>query len=95
MNFDESYIKAFENLKKALTSAPNVQAPDWSLPFGLMCDAGDFAVGVILQQRNEGRLDVIAHACRTFDDAQRNYATTDKEVLVVVFVFDKFRSYLT
>ena len=46
--FDEACLKAFEILKKALISAPIIIAPDWDKPFELMCDASDFAVGVVL-----------------------------------------------
>ena len=41
-------MNAFELLKKKLTSAPIVVAPDWNLPFELMCDASNFAVGAVL-----------------------------------------------
>ncbi|CAM8999832.1 unnamed protein product [Rhodiola kirilowii] len=46
-NFDESCFNAFHNLKSALTYAPVVQPPNWELPFELMCDASDFAVGAV------------------------------------------------
>ena len=46
--FNEPCMNAFELLKKMLTSAPIVVAPDWNLPFELMCDANDFVVGVVL-----------------------------------------------
>jgi hypothetical protein len=46
--FDEACLKAFETLKKALTSAPIIQPPNWSLPFKIMCDASDFVVGTLL-----------------------------------------------
>ncbi|GJW98958.1 reverse transcriptase domain-containing protein [Tanacetum coccineum] len=44
-------IDAFETLKKKLTEAPILVIPDWNLPFKLMCDARDFAIGVVLGQR--------------------------------------------
>ena len=44
-------MNAFELLKKKLTSTPIVFASDWNLPFELMCDASDFAVGAVLGQR--------------------------------------------
>ncbi|CAM8929096.1 unnamed protein product [Rhodiola kirilowii] len=47
-NFDEECLEAFEKLKKALVSAPIVQPPIWDLPFELMCDARDFAIGAVL-----------------------------------------------
>src|SRR5919201_3342535 len=45
--FDEECYAAFYNLKQALISAPIIQPPDWGLPFEIMCDASDFAVGAI------------------------------------------------
>ena len=59
-----------------------------------MCDASNFAVGVILGQRKERVFYAIYYASRTLNDAQLNYATTEKELLAVVFAFDKFRPYL-
>ena len=49
--FNEPCMNAFESLKKKLTSAPIVVAPDWNLPFELMCDACNFAIGAVLGQR--------------------------------------------
>ncbi|KAK1696432.1 hypothetical protein QYE76_013129 [Lolium multiflorum] len=49
--FDDDCKEAFETLKKALTTAPVVEPPDWNLPFEIMCDASDFAVGAVLGQR--------------------------------------------
>ena len=46
-NFDKDCLNAFNRLKQELISAPIIAAPDWSLPFELMCDASDFALGVI------------------------------------------------
>ncbi|KFK22877.1 hypothetical protein AALP_AAs74748U000100, partial [Arabis alpina] len=78
----------------ALVSAPIVQPPDWTLPFEAMCDASDFAVGAVLGQKKDKKLHAIYYASRTLDDAQKNYATTEKELLPVVFAFEKFRPYL-
>ncbi|KAK1661297.1 hypothetical protein QYE76_049456 [Lolium multiflorum] len=92
--FDDDCKEAFETLKKALTTAPIVEPPYWNLPFEIMCDASDFAVGAILGQRVDKKLNVIHYASKTLDAAQRNYATTEKELLAVVFACDKFRSYI-
>ena len=46
--FDEDCEEAFEILKKALITAPIVQPPDRNLPFEIMCDASDYAVGAVL-----------------------------------------------
>ena len=77
-----------------LKAAPIMQPPDWSEPFEIMCDASDYEVGAVLGQRKDKKLHVIYYASRTLDIAQLNYATTEKELLDVVFAIDKFRSYL-
>nr|GFD10363.1 reverse transcriptase domain-containing protein [Tanacetum cinerariifolium] len=46
--FSKECVKAFQTLKKKLTEAPILIAPDWDLPFELMCDASDFAIGAVL-----------------------------------------------
>src|SRR3954464_4559002 len=83
--FDDDCMEAFETLKKALTTAPIVQPPDWSLPFEIMCDASDFPLGAFIGQRVDKKLNVIHYASKTLDAAQKNYATTEKEFLVVIF----------
>ena len=65
MFFYDDCVEAFETLKKALTSAPIVQPPDWNLPFEIMCDASDYAVGVVLGQRIDKKLNVIHYASKT------------------------------
>ncbi|KAH9698198.1 RNA-directed DNA polymerase [Citrus sinensis] len=74
--------------------SPIMQPPDWSLPFELICDASDYAVGVVQGQRKEGKPFVIYYASRTLNSAQMNYTTTEKELLAVIFALDKFHSYL-
>jgi hypothetical protein len=92
--FDEKCGEAFTTLKNKLVTAPVVISPDWSLPFEIMCDASDIAVGAVLGQRREKLLHVIYYASHVLNPAQMNYATTEKELLAVVYAFDKFRSYL-
>ncbi|KAK1667999.1 hypothetical protein QYE76_056158 [Lolium multiflorum] len=102
--FYRRFIKDFSKISKpltnllqkdkALTTAPIVEPPDWNLPFEIMCDASDFAVGAVLGQKKKKKLNVIHYASKTLDAAQRNYATTEKELLAVVFACDKFRSYI-
>ena len=86
-------MNAFELLKKKLNLAPIVVSPNWNLPFELMCDVSDFAIGAILGQTKEKVFYAIYYASRTLNDAQLNYAT-EKELLAIVFAFDKFRPYL-
>ncbi|XP_040369481.1 uncharacterized protein LOC112184819 [Rosa chinensis] len=92
--FDEECREAFEKLKELLTTAPIITPPDWNLPFELMCDASDYAVGAVLGQRLNKLPHVIYYASRTLNDAQLNYSTTEKELLAVIFALEKFRSYL-
>ncbi|RVW66547.1 Retrovirus-related Pol polyprotein from transposon 297 [Vitis vinifera] len=53
----------------------------------------DFAIGAVLGQREDGKPYVIYYASKTLNEAQRNYTTTEKELLAVVFALDKFRAY--
>ncbi|KAF8117952.1 hypothetical protein N665_0007s0001 [Sinapis alba] len=92
--FNNECLEAFHTIKVALVSAPIVQPLDWKLPLEVMCDASDYVVGAVLGQRKEKKLHVIYYASRTLDDAQCNYATTEKELLAIVYAFEKFRSYL-
>ena len=59
-----------------------------------MCDASDYAIGAMLGQKRERIFQVSHYASRTLNDAQLNYATIEKELLAIVFAFDKFRPYL-
>ena len=87
-------MEAFNILKKLLTSAPIMMVPDWSLPFVLMCDASDFALGAILGQKIDKVPHAIYYASRTLKSAQLNYSTTEKELLAFIFALKKFRSYM-
>ncbi|CAM8931970.1 unnamed protein product [Rhodiola kirilowii] len=91
--FIDSCLNA-NNLKTALTSASIVQPPDWELPFELMCDASDFAVGAVLGQHIDKKLHVVYYASKVLAGAAVNYTTTEKEMLAVVYAFEKFRQYL-
>jgi hypothetical protein len=82
--FDEECLIAFHTLKKALISAPIIQPLDWSLPFEIMCDASDYAIGAVLGQTKDKKHHAIAYASKTLNCAQLNYATTKKELLVMV-----------
>ncbi|CAN6557373.1 unnamed protein product [Malus baccata var. baccata] len=75
--FNEACEKAFKHLKDLLTTAPIITPPDWSIPFELMCDASDYALGAVLGQRKNKQPHVIYYASRTLNDAQLNYSTTE------------------
>nr|GEY19298.1 hypothetical protein [Tanacetum cinerariifolium] len=92
--FSKECVKAFQTLKRKLTEAPILIAPNWDLPFELMCDASDFAIGAVLGQRQEKHFRPIHYASKTVTGAESNYTTMEKEMLIVVYAFEKFRSYL-
>ena len=92
--WEEGCQKSFEELKSHLTTAPIVRAPNWQLPFEVMCDASDLAKGAVLGQREDGKPHVVYYASKTLNEAQRNYTTTEKELLAMVYALDKFRAYL-
>ncbi|GJT87519.1 reverse transcriptase domain-containing protein [Tanacetum coccineum] len=92
--FDEECHNAFKLLKEKLICATVIVSPNWSLPFELMCDASDFAVGAILGQKEGRNFHPIYFASKTLNTAHQNYTITEKELMAIVFAFDKFRSYV-
>ncbi|XP_070009564.1 uncharacterized protein [Nicotiana sylvestris] len=77
-----------------IKTAPIIIAPDWEQPFELMCDAGDISIRAVLGQRRNKIFHSIYYESKTLNLAQMNYTVTEKELLAVVWAFDKFRSYL-
>nr|GFB26287.1 reverse transcriptase domain-containing protein [Tanacetum cinerariifolium] len=73
---------------------PILIAPNWDQPLELMCDASDYAVGAVLGQRVKKHFWPIHYASKTMNQAETNYTTTEKEMLAVVYAFEKFRLYL-
>nr|GFB09350.1 reverse transcriptase domain-containing protein [Tanacetum cinerariifolium] len=92
--FSKECIKAFNTLKKKLTEAPILVIPDWNLPFKLMCDASDYAMGAVLGQHKLKHFQPIHYASKTMTESQIHYTTTEKEMLAVVYEFEKFQPYL-
>nr|GEX53657.1 reverse transcriptase domain-containing protein [Tanacetum cinerariifolium] len=90
----KEYIEAFQTLKKKLNETPILVALNWDLPFELMSDASDFAIGVVLGQRKIKHFQPIHYAIKTMIDAQAYYTMMEKELLAVVDAFEKFQPYL-
>jgi hypothetical protein len=82
------------DIEKCVGECSIIQPPDWSQPFEIMCDASDYVVGAVLGQRKEARVHAVYYASKTLSGVQLNYAMTEKELLAVVFTFEKFRSYI-
>ena len=92
--FDESCQEAFEEIKFILVEAPIMAKPDCNREFEIMCDASDFVMGAVLGQKDEKVFKAIYYGSKTFNEAQENYSTTEKEMLAIIFVCDKYRPYI-
>nr|GEY73337.1 reverse transcriptase domain-containing protein [Tanacetum cinerariifolium] len=66
--FSQECVDAFQTLKKKLTEAPILISPDWDMPFELMCDASDFAIGAVLRQRQDKNFRLIHYASKTMKE---------------------------
>ncbi|GJZ33287.1 reverse transcriptase domain-containing protein [Tanacetum coccineum] len=82
--FSKDCIDAFQTLKKKLTEAPILVVPDWNLPFELMCEASDFAIGAVLEQRRSKHFQPIRYTSKTMTEDQIYYTTMEKEMLAIV-----------
>lgn len=92
-DFNDNYTNAFCRLKKALILTSIMQSPNWNLLFQIMCDTNDYVIGIILRQRRDNKPYTNYYANHTLDETHINYGTPEKELLVVVFTFNKFQSY--
>ena len=89
-NFDAACQSTFEEIKSILVEAPIMAKPDWNSEFEIMCDASDYAMGAVLGQKADKMFKAIYYASKTFNEAQKNYSTTKKEMLAMVFACEKF-----
>ena len=71
-----------------------MEKPNWNKEFEIMCDASDYAMGAVLGQRIDKVFKAIYCASKTFNEAQENYSTTEKEMLAIVFACENFRPYI-
>ena len=72
-DFDDACKFAFYEIKARLVIAPVMATPDWNKNFEIMCDASDFAMGVVLGPRIERTFKAIYYASKTFNEVQENY----------------------
>ena len=85
--------KAFSYMKKALTSAPILQFPDFNLPFYVQSDTSDKGFGAVLGQICNGKEVAVAYASKTISSSQLNWSTIEKEAFAIVWSV-KYRHYL-
>jgi hypothetical protein len=81
-------------LKEILTSKPILQYPEFSKEFILTTDASNEGIGAILSQGQIGKDFPIAYSSRNVNKAERNYTTSEKELLAIVWGIKHFRPYL-
>ena len=86
---------AFRKIKECLVQAPVLSCPDYSLPFVVQCDSSGFGIGAVLvQPQLDGTERVISYLSRSLTRQERNYSTTERECLAVVWSVNKLRPYL-
>jgi hypothetical protein len=86
---------AFQQLKRGLSTAPILKGSNWEKEFHVHTDASAYAIGCVLTQPGESKLDYpVYFASRQLDATERNYTTTEREGLAMVFSCKKFRHYL-
>ena len=96
MTWNEDDIKAFEELKNRVASAPVLHLPDMAKLFALVTDACDVGTGAMLAQKQAGgQLAPVAFSHHSLPRAEQNYTVTVREMLVVVFAMKKFWVYLS
>lgn len=85
---------AFETLRDILCDDSILQYPDFTKPFVVTTDSSDYALGAVLSQGTIGSDLPVAYASRSLNKAEKNYSTTQKELLAIIFAIDHFRPYI-
>ncbi len=95
-NWTLQWHEGFNALKAKLTTYPCLLPPNWDLPFHVYYDASKVAIGSVLCQPigENHKVHPIAFASRQLTATERNYSTTERECLAMVFIVKKFRHYL-
>jgi len=93
--WNEECQKILDILKERMVTVPILVFPDWKKIFHVHVDASLIALGIILTQPGEGGIDhPIAFASRNLSSIEKNYTTTEREGLAMVYALQKFRHYL-
>ncbi|GJR24330.1 reverse transcriptase domain-containing protein [Tanacetum coccineum] len=88
--FSKDCILSFQTLKKSFRKLYSSLTLNWDQPFEIKCDASDYAIGAVLGQRIEKHFRPSHYASKTMTEAETNYTTTEKEMVAVVYAFEKF-----
>jgi len=90
----QEHQTALEEVKARLVADPVLACPDFDKPFILQTDGSDYGIGAILTQESKRGEKVISDSSRTLNGAEKNYSTTEKECLVIVWAIRKLKPYL-
>lgn len=90
----EAQQTAYDTLKHRLTSAPVLKQADETKPYVIKSDASSYAIGAVLIQGEGDQEHPVEYASRLLTSAERNYSTTEREALAVVWSVTKFRGYI-
>ncbi|XP_047987218.1 uncharacterized protein LOC125227069 [Leguminivora glycinivorella] len=90
----EAQEKAFNDLKSHLISAPVLKSADETKPYIIKADASNYAIGAVIVQGEGEDEHPIEYASRLLTSAERNYSTTEREALALVWSLNKFRGYI-
>ena len=93
--WNEECHKSLDILKERMVTVLILVFPDWKKIFHVHVDASSIALGIILAQPSEGGIDhPISFASRKLSSVERNYTTTERQGLAMVYALQKFRHYL-
>ena len=90
----EEQEESFQTLKSCLINAPILVYPDFEKTFTLTTDASDHSIGAVLSQKIDGFDHPVAYLSKTLNGAERNYCSSEKEMLAALIAMDHFRPYL-
>lgn len=84
---------SFEAIKDCLIQAPDLSSPDYSLSFVVQTDASSYGLGAVISQLDPNSERVICYISRSLSKVGRNYSTTERECLAVLFAVEKLKPY--
>ncbi|KAL3694202.1 hypothetical protein R1sor_007853 [Riccia sorocarpa] len=94
-NWTSQCQEAFDLLKEKLSQGPILRPPNWNMIFHVHTDASGVAVGAVLAQPQDPKIYLpIYFASRTLNNSEKDYTTTEREALAMVYAVKKFKSYL-
>ncbi|KAL3685682.1 hypothetical protein R1sor_003704 [Riccia sorocarpa] len=94
-NWTSQCQEAFDLLKEKLSQGPILRSPNWNMIFHVHTDASGVAVGAVLAQPQDPKIDLpIYFASRTLNNSEKDYTTTEMEALTMVYAVKKFKPYL-